>query len=315
MRALLAALILLIASAPDARAEAKTLVMVNGKPMPVFFNDGDSFRVLEGGLSGTRARLAGFNTLESHGPVHRWGAASAKEMYVIAKMATLFGRRGTWTCNSELEKDTYGRALFECPDLREALVRKGLAHAMTVTAEPASDRLLEAQREAQEAGRGLWSQGVPRWIITSLHSIDERPDKPTAYNRIVSTRDGHSEKWRHTRQLKECEEVCLYGVKMDEMGIKKAAQAIRADPRIAPFLVTESWFRPARHFGVLLEVYGMTGSIAHWVPKEMRETFRTVLKELEEAGHIVFERGEIQSCMIYVPFKRWHGNDRAKCLR
>ena len=67
--------------------------------------------------------------------------------------------------------------------------------------------------------------------------------------------------------------------------------------------------------GVLLELYGMTGSIAHWVPKEMRETFRTVLKELEEAGHIVFERGEIQSCMIYVPFKRWHGNDRAKCLR
>ena len=109
---------------------------------------------------------------------------------------------------------------------------------MTVTAGPPQKD--SSRRERPGGGSRALVPGRSALDHHLAHSIDERPDKPTAYNRIVSTRDGHSEKWRHTRQLKECEEVCLYGVKMDEMGIKKAAQAIGADPRIAPFLVTES---------------------------------------------------------------------------
>ena len=73
--------------------EPQTMVFLNGKAVPVFFNDGDSFRVLSGSMKGSKARLAGFNTLESHGPVHSWGDWTVKEMYVLAKMATLHARR------------------------------------------------------------------------------------------------------------------------------------------------------------------------------------------------------------------------------
>ena len=54
-------------------SEPRTKVVVNGLMSPVYFNDGDTFRVLSGQLSGTKARLEGFNTLESFGPVHQWG--------------------------------------------------------------------------------------------------------------------------------------------------------------------------------------------------------------------------------------------------
>ena len=90
-----------------AMAGARAMVKVNGTPSPVYFNDGDSFRVLEGKYTGTKGRLAGFNTLESHGPVHRWGKWTAKELYINAKMATRNAERGSWACQSEGEKDIY----------------------------------------------------------------------------------------------------------------------------------------------------------------------------------------------------------------
>src|SRR5205085_516960 len=44
-------------------AEPQTLVVFNGEAVPVYFNDGDTFRLLQGRYSGASARLAGFNTL------------------------------------------------------------------------------------------------------------------------------------------------------------------------------------------------------------------------------------------------------------
>ena len=55
-----------------------TRVFLNGAPAPVYFNDGDTFRVLGGRFSGMRARLAGFNTLESYGNVPRVGLLDPK---------------------------------------------------------------------------------------------------------------------------------------------------------------------------------------------------------------------------------------------
>ena len=86
--------------AGPAGAEPASKVFLNGVPAPVYFNDGDSFRVLSGKFAGLKGRLAGFNTLESYGPVHQWGTWTYKEMYVLAKMATLNARRGTWSCTS-----------------------------------------------------------------------------------------------------------------------------------------------------------------------------------------------------------------------
>ncbi len=98
-----------------AMAEPAAMVFINGTPTPVFFNDGDSFRVTEGSLSGAKTRLAGFNTLESHGPVHQWGNWHFKELYANAKMATLNARRGVWHCQSkDMKRDGYGRILLHC---------------------------------------------------------------------------------------------------------------------------------------------------------------------------------------------------------
>ncbi len=196
---------LLIASA--SQAKPATRVFLNGTESTVYFNDGDSFQVLEGPLRGTKARLSGFNTLESFGPAHRWGTWDPHELYTIAKEAALNARRGTWHCNSDMAKDGYGRILWHCEDLILDDIRKGLAHAMTVTAEPAPAKQLELQKLAQAEKLGMWAKGIPPFILTSLHSADEGAGAET-YNRLISTADGHTEKWKHQDDYKDCQWVC-----------------------------------------------------------------------------------------------------------
>ena len=200
----LVAMLWLVAPSPrDAHAkEPRTKVILNGELVPVTFNDGDSFRVLNGDRA--KARLKGYNTLESYGAVHSWGTWTAKEMYVIAKMATLHARRGIWECESDGKLDTYGRTLVWCPGLAEELVRLGMAHVLSVDDNPGDPKLLAAQREAIAAKRGLWAHGVPDFILTSLHSREEDVDGHGTYNRLVSTKDGHSVKWRHDNKYPEC---------------------------------------------------------------------------------------------------------------
>ena len=211
-RLAVAAIWLLAASAvplwtTEAVARPMSRVFLNGVPAPVYFNDGDSFTVLGGPMDGTKARLAGYNTLESFGPVHRWGKWSAHELYVQSKMATLNARRGVWHCHSELNRDGYGRILWTCPDLILDQIRKGMAHAMTVTEEPAPPDQLEAMRSAQAEKRGIWAHGIPEYILTSTHSNDEGYAGAT-YNRLVSTKTGASRKWLHGDIYKDCQEVC-----------------------------------------------------------------------------------------------------------
>lgn len=197
----------LLALPSVALARPVSRVFLNGSPAPVFFNDGDSFTVLGGPLEGTKARLAGYNTLETFGPVHRWGNWDPHEMYVLSKMATLNARRGIWHCYSDLKRDGYGRILWDCPDLAEDQIRKGLAHAMTVTKDPAPARYIAAQKLAMAERRGMWAHGTVPFVLTSLHSNDEGYEGVT-YNRLVSTEDGHSEKWIHKDIYGECQEIC-----------------------------------------------------------------------------------------------------------
>jgi len=109
-----------------------TKVYLNGVQTPVYFSDGDSFRVLDGPLSGMRTRIAGFNTLESYGAVHRWGNWHEKELSHIAYKGTMNARKGVWHCESNMRKDTYGRTLWDCVDLSLSQVEKGLAHVMLI---------------------------------------------------------------------------------------------------------------------------------------------------------------------------------------
>ena len=205
---LLAVLAGLLALWPlTAEAKPVTRVYLNGLLAPVYFTDGDSFTVLNGAYTGLKTRLSGFNTLESFGPVHRWGSWDARELNVIAKMATLNARRGVWHCYSDLRRDGYGRALWFCPDLAIDQVRKGLGHAMTMTGSAAPGELLAAQREAMAEKRGLWAKGVPTYIVTSTHSVAEGYAGQT-YNRLIATSDGHTEQWRHNDTYAVCQDVC-----------------------------------------------------------------------------------------------------------
>ncbi len=203
--ALLVVSSLLVASVCFAKPE--TIVFLNGQKSKVFFNDGDSFTVLDGAYTGMHTRLDGFNTLESFGPAHRWGSWAPSELYVVAKEATLNARRGTWHCTSDLAKDGYGRTLWHCEDLIQDDIRKGLAHAYSVDEKPADANLLALQKQAQTEKVGMWTKGVPPFVLTSLHSADEGAGADT-YNRLISTTDGHTEKWKHQDNYKECQWVC-----------------------------------------------------------------------------------------------------------
>lgn len=103
---------------PGSAEEPTTRVVLNGVRMPCVFQRRRQLQGASGPLAGTTARLAGFNTLESFGPVHQWGAWHAYELYIMAKMATLNARRGSWHCDSDLSRDGYGRILWTCPDCR-----------------------------------------------------------------------------------------------------------------------------------------------------------------------------------------------------
>ena len=234
----LAVAALCLAPSSDIEAgEARSKVFLDGQSVAVHFNDGDSFRVVNGSANGTKARLMGFNTLESYGPVHQWGTWTAKEMFVLAKMATLNARRGVWTCENTGEVDTYNRALIYCPGLAEDQIRKGLAHVMSVDDEPGIPELVAAQQDAIANRRGIWAHGVPDYVMTSLHSIDEsidRKQRERNYNRLVSSADGHSVKWKHQDAYNECQKVCHQVYEVDEDRVAEVAREVQANPTFTP---------------------------------------------------------------------------------
>ncbi len=293
----------------EASAVPATKVFLNGRATPVFFSDGDSFRVLSGSLAGTGARMAGFNSLESFGPVHQWGAWTAKELYVTAKQATLNARRGIWHCKSDLSRDGYGRILWNCPDLSESQIRHGFAHAMTVTSAPAEASLLRAQRKAQQERRGIWALGIPDYILTSNHSNDEGYDGKT-YNRLVSTRDGHSQKWYHSEIYKECENVCGKTTRYDEAKLQEGMLALRQEAALAAFIgrYSDGQLRGLLRTALVPEPLGGLLDEAH------RQPLTAAIAALRDAGALGTAQQVVDSCMIYVAFKRRYGKGSAACL-
>lgn len=292
-------------------AEARSKVILNGKLVPVTFNDGDSFRVLGGDLNGAKARLAGYNTLESYGPVHQWGTWTEQELYVMAKMATYHARKGVWECESDGKTDTYGRMLVWCPDLAEDLVRRGMAHVMTVTDEGGDAKLVAAQREAIEARRGLWSHGVPEFILTSLHSAEEDTDGSGTYNRLVSTADGHSVKWKHDTRYAECSKVCHMVHDVDDATIDEVTAALRDDAAVAVAVesLDDATLRKA------VAGFARFRLVGREVAKEHRETLRRHLLGYVSAGRFGHAQPEPGACMVHIDFKRRYGTGRAACLK
>ncbi len=184
-----------------------TQVTLNGTLMSAYFNDGDTFKILDGSMKNTRVRIEGYNTLETYGPVHEWKGNDTSYLYGLSKEATSHVEMGQWNCKTNNKKDRYGRMLATCDDLALSLISAGLAHAYSVDAEPANRKYITAQRKAKNAKLGIWKHGVPEFIISSLHSADEGAQQP--YNRLVSTLDGHSKKWAHKKSYDICQKICL----------------------------------------------------------------------------------------------------------
>ena len=300
-----------LGGAPEARATIETRVYINGRPTRVYFNDGDSFRQLDGPYAGRGSRLGGFNTLESYGPVHSWGDWHPFELFVIAKKATHLGRHGIWHCTTDGSTDTYGRVLLDCPDLAVAQIRHGYAHAMQVDDTPSRPAYLRAQAEAIRHRRGMWAHGAPEFVVTSLHSADEDPGRDSHYNRMVSVRDGHSEKWEHDDVYPECSTQCATEIQADDAKVEAFARELRADRSLAPALDGFS--------NVLLieavDRYARLGELPEYLEEPIRSALEPRLSAAKEAG-VLGEPTEVRgACMLYADFRRRYGRERASCLR
>lgn len=304
-------LLLLVGLSPvSAGAEARTRVFLNGVPTAVHFNDGDSFRVLGGKYAGTTARLQGYNTLETYGPVHLFGPWKASELYVLSKMATLNARRGVWNCTGDGRRDGYGRVLWDCRDLAIDQIRKGLAHALSINAEPADLELLAAQHQAQAERKGMWAHGIPDFVVTSLHSLAEDPTREKHYNRTVSSLDGHSADWTHRDTYAECQKVCYVHERLrPEVGIALAAE-LKADPELASGL---SGFAP-NTLALVINQYVRDGKLTPILDHAVRGRLAERLAEWKTAGRLAAVEEASDSCHVYVDFKRRFGLTRAACL-
>ena len=301
----------LLTPSADAK-EPQTKVFINGKPSPVFFNDGDSFRVLGGSYQGTKARLSGYNTLESYGAVHSWGDWTEKEMFVIAKMATLMARSGVWHCETAGDTDTYGRMLLWCEDLATEMVRGGYAHAMSIDDNPAADVLVEAQKEAIANKRGLWAHGVPKYVLTSLHSVEEDVNGKGTYNRLVSSEDAHSVKWKHTTRYSECDKVCHSVYDVDDDAVDAVTAALKTDATVAGWIAGLS----DAELRAMVEEFAEFRHINRSVKKDDREPFKQhLLARYANAGKFGNQQRRDGACMRHIDFKRRYGEGRAACLK
>jgi micrococcal nuclease len=214
LRLLLASLLAVATALPSpgaARARARGaagVLTLDGTRVEVRWTDGDTFNVVGGPFRGIRARVIGFNTLETWGPVHRWGRWAPEELLAIARGTGARAAAGTWTCRRVDGQDRYGRLKVACPELARALVGTGEALVLAMD-EPADPALLAAQREAQRRGAGIWAKGVPSLVVTSAHSADELDlGRRGAYDRVADARTGETRALPHSRRYAACEEVC-----------------------------------------------------------------------------------------------------------
>lgn len=287
-------------------------VKINGVVTPVFFNDGDTFRALAGPLRSRSARLAGFNTLESYGTVHQWGGWTFRELYVNAKQATWNARRGKWSCTADpSDRDGYGRILAICLDLGEDHIRQGLAHAMEIDG-PSSWRYIQLQRQAIVHRRGMWAKGVPPAILTSLHSVDERPFNPENYNRLVSPLDGASTKWEHQDLYQECQKVCHPAKVVERAAALEVIRALRADAGTSRLVYgLEDMYLMA-----LLNEYVTLDRVAQVFAADGHVAVKTKLDALKREGRFGRLQDVDGSCMIYATFdRRYRVKPRPKCLK
>lgn len=191
------------ASAGEGEPGSPGQITLNGKLHQVTWSDGDTLTIDSGRRKGKTARLVGYNTLESYGPVHRWGEWTRPELEKLATQGRLEAAERRWDCQLKGKKDTYGRLLLDCPDARRQLIERGLAHIFAYDSEPDPDDL-EAQRHARVERLGIWEKGRPEHIVTNVAADDEG----RVFLRIVNTRTGKTERKHQREDYEPCDEIC-----------------------------------------------------------------------------------------------------------
>ena len=190
------------------------------------------------------------------------------------------------------------------------MIRSGMAHAMTITAEPSPELYLNAQRDAIKNRRGMWANGVPKYVLTSLHSVDERPNQNWAYNRLVSTHDGHSERWIHGETYGECDKVCVEEVQLESQVLEEAKQRLDSVESLS------AWRQlTARKQVEVLELWLMINTVSAHIPKTERALMRQALTQLVNTGLLVASQTRLGGCMIYTDYRRRFGGGKATCLK
>ena len=199
----LALLCLLCQAGSPGQGGVESTVLVGGRSLDVVWEDGDTLTFLSGPRKGRDARLMGFNTLESYGPVHRFGDWTAAELWELALGAAKAAAAEPWECTLGHGKDAYGRQLLDCPEARRRLIEAGWAHVFAY-ADPADPADLAAQRAAREDGRGIWAKGTPETLITSANA----DEGGSVFMRVVSCRTGETRAEHQRDDVQICQEIC-----------------------------------------------------------------------------------------------------------
>ncbi len=136
--------------------------------------DGDTIDVIRTDGSPDRVRLIGINAPEGG---ECWASEAASVLTILLSLDSEIG-----ITRDESDRDQFGRLLrylwVGSMSVNEELVRRGVAVSRRYPPDLAmSDRLEAAQREAREAGVGLWApDACGPSADADLHIVDWRPD-------------------------------------------------------------------------------------------------------------------------------------------
>lgn len=150
--------------------------------------DGDTYLLADG----NRVRLSGVNTPEK---------SESIGMFVKEEIIRFLTNKEVTLVYGSTPRDHYGRLVAEVwvdgQSMAEYLLRNGYAHLFIIPpGRPARlDAMIQAQREARAAGKGIWSEERYRGPlhITSFHANargNDRESPEGEYLRIANTTSG-----------------------------------------------------------------------------------------------------------------------------
>jgi hypothetical protein len=131
------------------------------------------------------------------------------------------------------------------------------------------------------------------------------------YNRLVSTEDGHSVKWRHENRYDECQKVCHLVYEVEDAKIDEVAATLKDDAVIGSLVAGLS----AEALRGLVADFARYRHVNRAIPDKEREKVHARLQAFAAEGRFGHAEGKSDSCMIHVPFERRFGTGRAACLK